>query len=152
MKSNKQLGYAGAVIASAVAFLWLYISGPDDAPENSDDRSMTWVESGPFEVGVGTVPAVPRVGRNELIVKVRMKDGTPAGDVRVTAYAEMAAMASMPAMRSVRFIEGRLATGGLRRCVRGEFEDANAGMSSSHGASREEAAVPIARSSCPLRL
>jgi Cu(I)/Ag(I) efflux system membrane fusion protein len=83
-----------------LAALWVFDSGMGDKVESPDDRSLAWVESGAFEIGVATIPATPRIGKNKLIVKVRLKDGTPAGDARVMAYAEMAAMASMPAMRA----------------------------------------------------
>jgi Cu(I)/Ag(I) efflux system membrane fusion protein len=61
---------------------------------------VTCVDSGSFEVGVAVVPDTPRVGDNDLMIMVRLPNGTPAANVDVSAYAEMPAMGSMPAMRA----------------------------------------------------
>lgn len=88
----------GAVLL--VAVIWLAVPISKDTMPSSGDDALTWFESGPFEVGVAIVPDTPRIGENDVIVKVRLADDTPASDVDVEAYAEMPAMGAMPAMRS----------------------------------------------------
>jgi len=97
---NKKLAAAGTFTLLVAAVTWIVVSnGGDNAVSSNDDR-FAWFESGPFEVGVATVPSTPRVGENDLIVKVRLPGGAPASNAEVSAYAEMSAMGSMPAMRA----------------------------------------------------
>ena len=79
---------------------WSIFSKTDVGEVVSRDDSLAWFESGSFEVGIATVPGTPRVGENDLIVKVRLKGGKLAVNAEVSAYAEMPAMGSMAAMRA----------------------------------------------------
>ena len=100
MTINKKLALAGAITVLVAAVTWIAVrNNADNAALAPDDR-FAWFESGPFEVGVATVPGTPRVGENELIVRVRLSDGKPAIGTQVSAYAEMSAMGAMPAMRA----------------------------------------------------
>lgn len=100
MSINRILTLAGVAAVVIAAVVWLSVSGRDDTAKPSRDDSLTWFESGPFEVGLAIAPATPRVGENDVIVTVRLADGRPASDAEVEAYAEMAAMGAMPAMRA----------------------------------------------------
>jgi len=96
---NRKLALAGTFTLLIAAITWFAVWDDADNAVSSDD-AFTWFESGPFEVGVAMVPSTPRVGENDLIVKVRLPGGIPASDAEVSAYAEMASMGSMPAMRA----------------------------------------------------
>lgn len=100
MNTTRKLLLAGAATVLSAVGIWIVLlSVMDEQPATLDD-SLAWFASGPFEVGVATVPATPRVGENDLIVKVRLTDGKPASHAEVSAYAEMPAMGAMPAMRA----------------------------------------------------
>ena len=79
----------------------------------SGDGGLPRFRAGELEIGVGTEPGTPRVGENRLIVEVRGPSGEPASDIEIDAYAEMAAMGAMPAMR---------APAGLEQTAPGRFE------------------------------
>ena len=97
---NRKLALAGTFTLLIAASIWIaFWDDADDAASSIDDK-LAWFASGPFEVGVATVPSTPRVGENDLIIKVRLPDGIPATGAKVSAYAEMPAMGSMPAMRA----------------------------------------------------
>ena len=100
MTINRKLALAGIITVLVAVVSWITVFGPDDSDVMSRDDSLAWFASGAFEVGVATVPNTPRVGENELIVKVRLADGSPASNVEVSAYAEMSAMGAMQAMRA----------------------------------------------------
>jgi Cu(I)/Ag(I) efflux system membrane fusion protein len=100
MTINKKLVLAGVFTLLTVAAIWTLVgSDTDDAPTSRDER-FAWFESGPFEVGLAVVPDTPRMGDNDLMIMVRLPNGTPAANVDVSAYAEMPAMGAMPAMRA----------------------------------------------------
>lgn len=100
MNINRKLALAAIATLTAVAVPGIMFFNGNDGESSSLDDSLAWFESGAFEVGITTVPGTPRVGENDLIVAVRLADGSPAVDVEVSAYAEMPAMGSMPAMRA----------------------------------------------------
>ena len=100
MTINRKLALAGIITMLVAVVSWITVFNPDDSDVTSHDDSLAWFESGEFEVGVATIPSTPRVGENELIVKVRLADGRPASNVEVSAYAEMSAMGAMQAMRA----------------------------------------------------
>ena len=78
MTINKKLVLTGSIVALVAAVFWISVFDPDDRQATLRDNSLTWFQSGAFEVGVATVPATPRVGENELIVNVRLTDGSSA--------------------------------------------------------------------------
>ena len=92
MTINRKLALAGIITVLVAVVSWITVFNPDESGVSSQDDSLAWFESGEFEVGVATIPSTPRVGENELIVKVRLADGRPAPNVEVSAYAEMSAM------------------------------------------------------------
>ena len=100
MTMNRKLAIAGIATVLVAGILWIldFRSGSEETL--SPDDSLAWFRSGSFEVGVATVPNTPRVGENDLIVKVRLANGKPASNVRISAYAEMPAMGAMQAMRA----------------------------------------------------
>ena len=115
MTINKKLVLTGSIVALVAAVIWISVFDPDDRQATLRDNSLTWFQSGAFEVGVATIPATPRVGENKLIVNVRLTDGSSASNVEVSAYAEMGAMGAMPAMR---------APADLAETASGQFEGA----------------------------
>jgi Cu(I)/Ag(I) efflux system membrane fusion protein len=100
MTINRKLALAGVATVLIAAVLWTIVFDANDREALSRDESLAWFESGAFEIGVATVPGTPRVGENDLIVKVRLADGSPASNAEVSAYAEMPSMGAMPAMRA----------------------------------------------------
>lgn len=100
MTINKKLVLAGAFTLFIAAAIWIVVGSDPDETSASRDEHFAWFESGPFEVGVAVIPETPRVGENDLMIMVRLPNGTPAANIEISAYAEMAAMGSMPAMRA----------------------------------------------------
>ncbi len=100
MTTNRKMALAGIITVLIAVVSWLTVLDSDDSDILAGDESLAWFQSGAFEVGVATIPATPRVGESELIVRVRLANGDPANNVEVSAYAEMPAMGSMSAMRA----------------------------------------------------
>jgi Cu(I)/Ag(I) efflux system membrane fusion protein len=100
MTINRKLILAGFLTLLVVVAVWSFFFNANDSEVMSRDDSLTWFQSGSFEVGVATIPDTPEVGENGLIVKIRLPDGKLAVNAVVSAYAEMPAMGSMPAMRA----------------------------------------------------
>ena len=115
MNINRGLALAGIVTLTIAVGFWINFSDENGSEVSSRDDSLAWFESGLYEVGVATVPGTPRVGENDLLVKVRLADGEAAINAEVSAYAEMPAMGAMPAMR---------APAGLVETTTGQFEGA----------------------------
>jgi Cu(I)/Ag(I) efflux system membrane fusion protein len=112
------------VAVVVIAGSWLLPSEREaDAPAVRVN-DMPRYRAGGIEVGITTVPATPRVGDNRLIVELRTPDGDPVTDVSINAYAEMAAMGAMPAMRVPAGMQetapGRY-TGSVNLSMRGEW-------------------------------
>ena len=100
MNTNRRLALAGIVTLIIAVGFWIVLSDEHSGEDSLRDDSLAWFESGLYEVGVATVPGTPRVGENDLIVKVRLADGEAAVNAEVSAYAEMPAMGAMSAMRA----------------------------------------------------
>ena len=100
MTTNRKFLLAAAFTLLITAVIWIASQNRTDEATSSTDGRFAWFESGPFEVGVTIIPATPRVGENELLIKVRLPNGDPVTNAEVSAYAEMPAMGSMPAMRA----------------------------------------------------
>ena len=100
MTTNRKMALAGIITVVIAVVSWVTVMNSNDGDVPARDESLAWFQSGAFEIGVATIPATPRVGKSDLIVKVRLVNGDPANDVEVSAYAEMPAMGSMPAMRA----------------------------------------------------
>lgn len=56
--------------------------------------------AGPFKIGVEVIPAVPKVGANQLRIVMQTQAGEPVSGAVIRAVAEMPAMGAMPAMQS----------------------------------------------------
>ena len=84
---SRKLAVAGIVTILVAVVFWIVVFNNAENEDLSRDDSLAWFESGAFEIGVATIPGTPLVGENDLIVKVRLSDGTPAGDAEVSAYA-----------------------------------------------------------------
>lgn len=100
MTTNRKMALAGIITVLIAGVSWIAVLNSNGSDVSARDESLAWFQSGAFEVGVATIPATPRVGKSDLIVKVRLATGDPANNVKVSAYAEMPAMGSMPAMRA----------------------------------------------------
>ena len=100
MTINRKLAQAGVITVLVAVVSWIIVFNTNDSEVPARDDSLAWFQSGAFEVGVATIPNTPRVGENDLIVKVRLADGSSASNVEVSAYAEMPAMGAMQAMRA----------------------------------------------------
>lgn len=115
--SKRSIGALGAVGASAlVATLYMVVfrgGFGGSSSETLPERSLARYRAGDIEIGIATDPVTPQVGDNRLIVEVRGPEGDAAADVDVSAFAEMAAMGAMPAMR---------APAGLEQTAPGRFE------------------------------
>lgn len=100
----KRSTYLLAAAAASVIILaggsWLLLPDRDGDAPVAPDSDMPRYRAGGLEVGVMTDPATPRVGDNRLIVELRKPDGDPVTGISIDAYAEMAAMGAMPAMRA----------------------------------------------------
>jgi len=100
MTINRKLALAGIVTVLVAVVFWIAFFNANDDEVSLHDDNLAWFESGSFEVGVATVPGTPRVGENDLIVKVRLAGGKPASNAKVSAYAQMSAMGAMQTMRA----------------------------------------------------
>jgi Cu(I)/Ag(I) efflux system membrane fusion protein len=74
--------------------------GSEASSQRRADSDMPWYRAAGLEIGVTMHPATARVGENPLIVELRTPDGQPVSGVSIDAFAEMAAMGGMPAMRA----------------------------------------------------
>ncbi len=100
MTISKTLAIAGlSMLTLVVAIAVFFMRSADDNVPPYDER-YSWFESGPFEIGIAVIPDTPRVGENDLLVALRLPSGDAATGASISAYAEMAAMGSMPAMRA----------------------------------------------------
>lgn len=86
----------GAITAS---YIWWSASGePTDVTAPAEVPIA--YQAGPFRLGVGVEPSTPRVGDNELTLRVEDSAGRPVSGAVVRAVAEMPAMGAMAAMRA----------------------------------------------------
>jgi len=97
---NKRRVIAGTFVVIAAAAAWIVMPRSDEAIAPTYDERYSWFNSGSFEIGVAVIPDTPQVGANDLIVAVRLPDGSPLTHAEVSAFAEMPAMGSMSAMRT----------------------------------------------------
>ena len=100
MLINKRRVMAGTIVVIAAVVTWIMLPGNDETIAPTYDERYSWFESGNFEIGVAVIPDTPQLGTNDLIVAVRLPDGSPLMHVAVSAFAEMPAMGSMSAMRA----------------------------------------------------
>ena len=121
---SRKLALAGIVTITVAVGFWIVVFNNAQNEDLSRNDSLTWFESGAFEIGVATIPGTPLVGENDLIVKVRLAGGKSASNVEVSAYAEMPSMGAMPAMRApadlVETTSGRF-EGAVELRMRGEW-------------------------------
>jgi Cu(I)/Ag(I) efflux system membrane fusion protein len=124
----KRSGFLAAAAAAGVIAVaggsWLLLSQRGGDTPAAPASDMPRYRAGGVEIGITTVPATPRVGDNRLVVELRTLDGDPVTDVSIDAYAEMAAMGAMPAMRVPAGMQetapGRY-TGSMNLAMRGEW-------------------------------
>ncbi len=84
----------------------------------------TTYKSGPFRVTVAINPTAPEVGKNQFTVKVADSSRNPVTGASIKAFGEMAAMATMAAMRApadLEEVEPGLYAGPLKLEMRGEW-------------------------------
>lgn len=102
MTTSKTLLWVGGTVALLIigggTYFFLFGSSASD-PSMAARDDMPRYRAGTFEVGVMIDPRTPKVGDNRLIVEVRDVNGKPVS-TQIDAYAEMAAMGAMPAMRA----------------------------------------------------
>ncbi|MEE8042365.1 MAG: efflux RND transporter periplasmic adaptor subunit [Pseudomonadales bacterium] len=131
----------GVLFAVAVIVGGIYLTVIEEhAAESAESRAvLTWFRAEPFLVGVAIDPAIPRVGTHQLTVEVLDASRAPIVDVVVDAYAEMAAMGAMAAMRAPVELEliapGQL-EGVLQLPMRGEWPLTVVIRSPTHGDAR----------------
>ena len=111
-----------AVIALVLVFAGLgvgigFLRDKSGGGDSSTMNNATTYESGPFRVTISVNPSAPRVGKNQLTVKVADAQGDPA-------FGEMPAMGAMSAMRAPADLEERepgMYAGPLALEMRGEW-------------------------------
>lgn len=92
--------------------------------DSSTMNNATTYESGPFRVTISVNPSAPRVGKNQLTVKVADAQGDPVSGASIKAFGEMPAMGAMSAMRAPADLEERepgMYAGPLALEMRGEW-------------------------------
>jgi Cu(I)/Ag(I) efflux system membrane fusion protein len=102
MNTSKQtLWIAGFVTAVIViGGIYFFKSEPKSEVQSTATKNdMPRYQAGGLEIGVTTDPVIPLVGENRLIIELKEPGGAPVSGVAITAYAEMPAMGTMPAMR-----------------------------------------------------
>ncbi len=93
-------------LAGKVSFVAVLISGfvlfSACSPDPSSDKASTADThiAGPFQVSVVVEPDPPKVGKNQIAVSVKNKNGEPVRSAEVRAVAQMPAMGNMPAMQA----------------------------------------------------
>lgn len=92
-------GIVAVVIVGSGTYFLMSGSGAD-APVSVVQDDMPRYEAGDLVIAVDIDPGTARVGDNKLMVEVRDVDGNPVPGIEVDAYAEMAAMGTMAAMRA----------------------------------------------------
>jgi Cu(I)/Ag(I) efflux system membrane fusion protein len=130
-----------AFLAAGVIVGTIYLTvGKEQGGQSTESLAvLTWFRAEPFLVGVAIDPAIPRVGTHQLTVEVLDASRAPIVDVVVDAYAEMAAMGAMAAMRAPVELEliapGQL-EGVLQLPMRGEWPLTVVIRSPTHGDAR----------------
>ena len=113
---------AGAIVLAAV--LWFLLSDAGGDTPAATASALPRYRAGDLQVAVGIDPRTARVGDNTIMVEVMDADGNPVEGVEVEAFAEMAAMGAMPAMRAPADLKqtgpGRYA-GSINLAMRGEW-------------------------------
>lgn len=89
-----------ALILGGFALYCIRSATAPDAAANARETGLSWYQAAGLEVGLATVPAIPRVGENKLVVVLRTEHGELVSDIAIEAHAEMPAMGAMPAMRA----------------------------------------------------
>ncbi len=64
------------------------------------DSGMPRYRAGDLEIAIDIEPKTARVGDNKVMIEVRDANGRPVDDIEIDAFAQMAAMGAMPAMRA----------------------------------------------------
>ena len=101
-----------AVIALVLVFAGLgvgigFLRDKSGGGDSSTMNNATTYESGPFRVTISVNPSAPRVGKNQLTVKVADAQGDPVSGASIKAFGEMPAMGAMSAMRAPADLEER---------------------------------------------
>ena len=100
MRLRIVVGVLAVALGAAALAYWLRVGGEGSDSVVLDAASDAEYQAGDWAIDMATVPPVPRVGENELIVRVYGAQGQPVEGLDVNAFAEMPAMGSMPAMRA----------------------------------------------------
>lgn len=115
---NTRMTLSAVFVATLVVIAGVYVTNRStiESTENNtavNNKPMSRFAAGNLEIAIRTDPGIPKVGDNALIIDLRDRDGNPVIGAEVDAYAEMAAMGAMPAMR---------APAGLQEVAPGRFE------------------------------
>lgn len=95
----------------------------DGSTAADPDQGALYV-SGPFRISIRLVPETPDVGKNLVHVRIRDSAGAAVSGAEIKGYGEMAAMASMAAMRApieFKAIEPGVYVGRLELPMSGEW-------------------------------
>ena len=71
MTINRNLALIAISLLMAAGIFWIMFSETDTDGTVSQDDSLAWFNAGSFQVGLATIPGTPRVGVNDLVIKVR---------------------------------------------------------------------------------
>ncbi len=128
---NKKLiiGSVVGLLAVGISSAFIFRSNTENTVNDlnsvkTNGISMPRYTSGNIEVSITTVPAVPQVGDNALIIELRDKDGKLIPNADIQAVARMPAMGTMPEMYAPAGLEevspGRY-EGEMNLSMRGEW-------------------------------
>ena len=91
--------YTLLLLITIVGLLGLYLFLPEPTDKQAAVQNIGQEHfAGPFKVQVVINPEQPRVGKNQLKIIIRDKDGHAISNASIKAVAEMPAMGSMPTM------------------------------------------------------
>ena len=106
MSKKIQITTGIIVLAGITILIALFWHDQDSSASNTLSKNTglqdaQFIEAGSYRVNVIILPNPPKVGKNKIKVIVRDKNQIALNDAAVRAVAEMPAMGSMPAMRTV---------------------------------------------------
>ena len=96
-RSSLRLAAAGLAVAVLAGVVFLMLRGPLTKSQ-AGASSMGAIAAGPLRITATPMPEAPRVGANELRIRLADAAGAPVAGAEVEVRWTMAAMGSMPAM------------------------------------------------------
>ena len=96
--------WVGCSVIVVILLLGLWIIQKDGSmmtffkANSSTVTQVNFINAGPFQLAVSTLPETPVVGKNHIVIQVRDNQEQPIQGADVRAVGEMSAIGSMPAM------------------------------------------------------